>query len=299
MISIVIPSYKRLPSLKKCLESVISQMMEGMELIVVDDFSQDGTQEYLSDMACRYSFMKVTSNPKNCGVNYSRNRGVELASKKFIFFLDNDDSMTEGSMVFIMKTIMAQPQIKHFLFLVSDREEEFRSLTDIRKVYYEEWVSGRVTGDFTHVILSAVIKKYPFFEQFRLFEHLNWLRVKKETSPQLLVPFVAVNRDRDRSDSLTASAKLKNVSVIRAKFESEKVYYSMYHDDLKKHNPKALSTGLLYDIALGIACNHKGDCNTLITYADKGYIKVLGRLMMMMPSSLLLYIVTKGSAFKG
>lgn len=299
MISIVIPTYKRLSSLKKCLDSVISQAAPGMELVVVDDFSQDGTKEYLQELAGRYSFVKPSFNPKNCGVNYSRNRGIELASQKFILFLDNDDELIQGSLQQVEQTIRTYPGTSHFLFMVSDRTEEFKELQEVKKVHYEEWIGGRIAGDFTHVILSAVIKKYPFFEEFRLYEHLNWLRVKKETSPQLLVPLVVAQRERDRSDSLTASAKLKNVSVIQSKFEAEKVYYAMYHDDLKKHNPKSMSTGLLHAIALGVACSRKNDCKKIIRYTDKGWIKMLGALLLLMPSSLLRYGVIRYSAMKG
>ena len=299
MISIVIPTYKRLPSLKKCLESVVGQATEGMELIVVDDFSQDGTKDYLLELAGRYPFVKPSFNPRNCGVNYSRNRGIELASKKFILFLDNDDELVPGSLLRVEQTIKTYPAAKHFLFMVSDRTEEYKDLKEVRKVQYEEWIGGKIAGDFTHVILSSVIKKYPFFEEFRLYEHLNWLRVKKETSPQLLVPIVVAQRERDRSDSLTASAKLKNKSVIQSKFEAEKVYYSMYHDDLKKHNPKSLSTSLLHAIALGVACSRKGDCKKIIGYAGNNWVKMAGRLIMLMPSPLLLYGVTKYSAMKG
>ncbi|MBE7170896.1 MAG: glycosyltransferase family 2 protein [Williamsia sp.] len=299
MISIVIPTYKRLSSLQKCLQSVISQMTEEMELVVVDDFSQDGTKEYLQDLAGRYPAMKVSSNPQNQGVNYSRNRGIELVTKKFILFLDNDDELVEGSLQKVQQTLRRFSTTKHFLFLVSDRAGEFKDIQEEKKIYYEEWIGGKVSGDFTHVVLSEVMKKYPFFEEFRLYEHLNWLRIKKETSPQLMIPFVVAERDRDRSDSLTASAKLKNKSVIQSKFEAEKVYYSMYHADLRKHNPKSLTTNLLHTIALGMACNRKGDCETMIRYTDKNWIKVLGRLIMLMPSSLLLYGVTRYSALKG
>lgn len=299
MISIVIPTYKRLSSLKKCLDSVISQATGGMELIVVDDFSQDGTREYLLELASRHPFIKPSFNPKNCGVNYSRNRGVELVSEKFILFLDNDDELIPGSLQQVEQTLEAHPATKHFLFMVSDRTEEYKDLHDVKKVYYEEWVGAKIAGDFTHVILSSVMKKYPFFEEFRLYEHLNWLRVKKETSPQLLVPTVVAQRERDRSDSLTASAKLKNVAVIRSKFEAEKVYYAMYHEDLKKHNPRSLSTGMLHAIALGVACSCKSDCRTMIRYASKGWVKVMGGLMILMPSSLLRYGVTRYSALKG
>lgn len=298
MISIVIPTYNRVSSLKKCIESIIPQYYEGLEVIVTDDYSTDETKQYLQGLK-EHSFIKIIYNKENRGVNFSRNRGIEIATRKFILFLDSDDEMIPGSLQQIKETIAANPDTKQFLFVVSDRAEDFRNVTETRKIQYEDWVNGNVSGDFTHVVLAQIMKKYLFFEEFRMFEHLNWLRVKKETAPQLLVPIITTQRERDRSDSLTTSGKLKNVSVIKSRFEAEKLYYSLYHKDLHRYNPGALTFKLIETIVLGVACNQRKASRTLIPFADKLHIKLLGNAILMLPSSLLKYGIIKYSAMKG
>lgn len=297
MISIVIPTYNRVSSLKTCIESILPQYYDGLEIIIIDDHSTDSTQHYLEELK-QYQFIKIVTNSVNRGVNYSRNRGIEKVTKKFILFLDSDDELTEGSLDKIRNKVEENSEIKHFLFIVSDRVDDFKHLAETRVVQYGDWVSGNIFGDFTHVVYADVMKKFLFFEQFRMYEYLNWLRIKKETSPQLLVPLVTTQRERDRSDSLTASGKLKNVSVIKSRFESEKLYYSLYHKDLSRYNPKSLTYKLIETILLGVACDQKRECRSLIHYASKLHIKILGSLVMLLPSSFLKYGIIKYSSLK-
>lgn len=298
MISIVIPAYNRVSSLKKCVESILPQQYEGLEVIIIDDCSTDATKQYMEGLK-QYAFITTIYNKENRGVNYTRNRGIEAAAQKFILFIDSDDELIPGSIEKVKEAITAHPETKHFLFVVSDRADHFRHLTDIKQISYEDWVSGAVSGDFTHVLLAETMKKYLFFEEFRMFEHLNWLRVKKETAPQLLIPVLTTQRERDRSDSLTTSGKLKNVSVIQSRFEAEKLYYSLYHKDLNLYNPKSLTFKLVETISLGVACNQRQACRSLIGYANGAHIKFLGNLIMMLPSSFLKFGIIKYSGMKG
>ncbi len=298
MISIVIPTYNRLETLKRCIESILTQKSDDLEVIVIDDCSKDSTRDYLIQVNRIHPFIKVIINEKNYGVNYSRNRGIELASKKYIFFLDSDDALAKDALVKVQDTLVSHPGTSHFLFVVSDRAEFFKSLVKPEEVKYEDWVSGRVGLDYTHVVLAEILKKFLFFEQFRMFEHLNWLRVKKETSPQLLVPLVAVERERDRSDSLLTLSRLKDVSSVKTKFEAQKLYYNLYHQDLKRYNPRALSFSLIEAVLLGVASKSKVDSHSLIKYADKLYVRCIGFAILLMPSFLARYIVINYSGIK-
>lgn len=298
MISIVIPTYKRLAALKRCVESILPQVFDGLEIVIIDDFSQDETSAYMEGLKTKYPFVKCIFNSKNQGVNFSRNRGIELASKKFVLFLDSDDEFMPGSLWKVKQTLETFPNTKHFLFIVSDRQEEFRSLVKVKEVQYETWVNGSTSGDFTHVVLTSIMKKYLFFEEFRMYEHLNWLRIKRETSPQLLVPIVVALRERDRADSLTVNSRLQNIAVIQSKFESEKMYYNLYHADLSKYNPKSLTFQLIHTMVLGAACRQKRASRSLLNYASKAHIKLLGSLLMLIPSSFLQFGIIKYSSMK-
>jgi len=298
VISVVIPTFNRADSLNNCIESVMQQRFSGLEIIVIDDGSSDCTAELLDKFKKRYTNMIVISNPANFGVNYSRNRGIEQASGKFILFLDSDDRLADGCLSRICDTINSSPASTHFLFWVSDRLEESRNVAHYRHIYYEDWIKATIAGDFTHVVAADVMKRTLFFEKFRMYEYLNWLRVFKTTSPQLLAPYIAAERERNRPDSLTTASRLRDISVIKGKFESKQAYYALHHKDLLLFHPKALSKKLLTAVMLGVACNRKKDSYRLLKYSDRLMIKLAGSLILLIPPFLLRKFIIAWSALK-
>lgn len=299
MLSIVIPTYNRIDSLRHCINSVLQQLCQGLEIIIIDDGSTDGTVDYLRTIKENYqNNMVVIINPGNFGVNYSRNRGIERATKEFILFLDSDDELAPGCLRHIINTVKNNTVKTHFLFLVSDRANEFESLEQSMQIHYSDWIKGAIGSDFIHLVSSAIMKQHLFFEQFRMFEYLNWLRVKKLTTPQLLIPLIASIRKRDRPDSLTRAGRLRHISVIQSKFEARQLYYNLYHKDLQCFHSKALTKKLLGAILLGVACKKKKDCYRLIQYANKPAIKLAGSLLLLLPSLFIRKMIITWSSMK-
>ena len=80
LISTVGATFNRAAFLEEVLPSVLQQKVENMELIVVDDGSQDNTEESLS----RFSSVIYFSLPENRGVSFARNYGVRKTSGRYI-----------------------------------------------------------------------------------------------------------------------------------------------------------------------------------------------------------------------
>ncbi|WP_413162530.1 glycosyltransferase family 2 protein [Capilliphycus salinus ALCB114379] len=88
-VSVIIPTYNRLPMLKEALDSIFSQDYPGeVETIVIDDNSQDGTSEFI---AREYPDIHLISLKQNGGAAAARNRGLSVAKGRYIAFLDSDD----------------------------------------------------------------------------------------------------------------------------------------------------------------------------------------------------------------
>lgn len=92
-VSVIIPTYNRLPMLKEAVDSVLAQNYEDMELIVVDDGSTDGTGEAMKGYGGR---VRLVQFPSNKGVSAARNKGILNARGKYIAFLDSDDLWVKG-----------------------------------------------------------------------------------------------------------------------------------------------------------------------------------------------------------
>ena len=90
-VSVVIPVYNVEKYLRPCLDSVIKQTLQDLEIICVDDASPDSCPQILDEYAERDPRMIVIHLPKNSQQAYARNRGMEIASGKYLYLLDSDD----------------------------------------------------------------------------------------------------------------------------------------------------------------------------------------------------------------
>ena len=94
LVSVIIPVYNGEEFIKETLESVLAQNVDDMEVIVVDDCSEDGTEEAVKSLGDpRINYFK---NDRRIERSESRNKGFKLSQGMYIFFLDHDDRWKEG-----------------------------------------------------------------------------------------------------------------------------------------------------------------------------------------------------------
>ena len=90
LVSVIIPVYNIEPHLNQCLRSVVGQSLSEIEIICVDDGSTDRSPDILEEYAARDSrFHSIRQ--ENAGPGAARNRGMELATGRYLIFLDSDD----------------------------------------------------------------------------------------------------------------------------------------------------------------------------------------------------------------
>jgi glycosyltransferase involved in cell wall biosynthesis len=87
LVSVIIPTYNAGPYLLEAIESVLDQSFKDFEIIVVDDASDDDTEERLRPIADRIVYIRQN----HAGSAVARNRGILSASGRYIAFLDADD----------------------------------------------------------------------------------------------------------------------------------------------------------------------------------------------------------------
>lgn len=91
-VSVVIPTYNRRELLLRSVTSVLEQEFDDFELIVVDDASTDGTNEYLLRLGTEDSRLRPLLLDRHLGAPGAvRNRGMEVARAPLVAFLDSDD----------------------------------------------------------------------------------------------------------------------------------------------------------------------------------------------------------------
>lgn len=90
-VSVVIPNFNRVGLLSSAIESVLNQTYTNLEIIIIDDFSTDGSQKLIKQLEKKYKNVFGIFSFKNRGANYCRDLGVIKSTGEIISFLDSDD----------------------------------------------------------------------------------------------------------------------------------------------------------------------------------------------------------------
>lgn len=92
LISVIIPAYNVEQYLARCLDSVLNQTYQKLEVIVIDDGSTDGTGAIADAYAEKDPRVRVV-NQKNSGSSCARERGIAIAAGSYVAFVDSDDEI--------------------------------------------------------------------------------------------------------------------------------------------------------------------------------------------------------------
>ena len=107
-LSIIIPIFNVEDTLHRCLESVLSQTDERIEVILIDDGSTDSSGQIAEEMTagkgnCRLIYQT------NKGLSAARNAGIEVATGDYLTFVDSDDFVAEGTYDALLAVVAAHP----------------------------------------------------------------------------------------------------------------------------------------------------------------------------------------------
>jgi glycosyltransferase involved in cell wall biosynthesis len=107
LVSVVIPAYNAAKTITRAINSVLAQSYHSIEVIVVDDGSNDDTTECLKSFGKNVSLISQA----NKGVSAARNRGVQAAKGEWIAFLDADDEWHPRKLEFQIQYLNVLPNL--------------------------------------------------------------------------------------------------------------------------------------------------------------------------------------------
>lgn len=104
-VSIIIPVYNAVRFLPECMHSIEEQKYKRLEVIFVNDCSTDESLEQLSFLSKSSGLdIIILNNTKNGGTAFSRNEGLKAASGDYVFFMDDDDTITDDCIELLAKS---------------------------------------------------------------------------------------------------------------------------------------------------------------------------------------------------
>jgi glycosyltransferase involved in cell wall biosynthesis len=96
-VSVIMPVYNTSEYLRDAIDSIVSQSLKNIELIITDDGSTDSSPEIIREYAGRYEYISVITQI-NSGQAVARNVAIKIAKGDYIYFMDSDDILDTGAL---------------------------------------------------------------------------------------------------------------------------------------------------------------------------------------------------------
>lgn len=170
MISVIVPVYNSVKSLRHCVQAIENQTYPNWELILVDDGSSDGSAELCDKLAAENAGIQVIHKP-NGGVSSARNAGIDAAKGEYITFCDSDDYLEPDYLENLVHTAKSNPDCGHIWCCfqtvssdnqknatpnyVSDKDVLFFTISDYTKLH-ELWLD---TAPWNKLYQAGLIKE--------------------------------------------------------------------------------------------------------------------------------------------
>lgn len=204
LVSVVIPTYNCARYIGDALKSVAMQSYSDIEIVVVDDGSDDKTQDAIaaSGVSCRYVL-----NERKKGPSGARNQGIEMCSGQFIAFLDADDGWLPNKLAVQIPALQADATLSALGGRMVPWEGDAvdaRFDSEIRRYSFDEMIVRNRLCTPTVVVRRDAIDRVGWFdEDLKLSEDFElWLRLSKNgTVARVETPLA---RFRQRSEGLSA-----------------------------------------------------------------------------------------------
>lgn len=179
-VSVIIPVFNRVYSLKDAIESIFCQSYLDYEIIVVDDCSKKEVQKSLTPYFNRIIYLR---NEKNMGVSFSRNLGIKHSNGEFIAFLDSDDLWLNFKL-----SLQLREMGKKYAMVCHTNEFWFKKNRFVNQGYKHKRYGGFILDrilDICRISPSSILIHKSVFEKSGLFDESMrvcedydlWLRI--------------------------------------------------------------------------------------------------------------------------
>lgn len=176
LVSVIIPTYNREKLIIRSVESVLNQTYENLELIVVDDCSNDNTVDILTSVTD--SRIRIVKLEKNSGACVARNRGIMEANGDYIAFQDSDDVWREEKLAYQMNAIK---RYNADICVCQMERVGFREKNGIYPdmedgiVEYKKIVGSFIASTQTIVAKREVFDSCKFDSQIKRMQDYDWI----------------------------------------------------------------------------------------------------------------------------
>lgn len=177
LVSIIVPIYNAEKYLNECIDSLLVQDYENIEVVLVNDGSLDSSEEICLEYAKKDKRVKYCPKP-NGGVSSARNHGISNAEGKYIFFIDADDYLANDVISSLVKNTKSNKLISVKHKLIFDSLEKNVNLNSSYKS--EEFIVNMLNGVndgfiWGYLFDAKIVKEICFDEKTYYLEDMLFL----------------------------------------------------------------------------------------------------------------------------
>ena len=174
-LSVIVPVFNTAATLRRCVSSILSQQVDGLELILVDDGSTDGSSALCDELASAHDCIRVIHR-ENGGLSVARNTGIDAAKGKWITFVDSDDELTPDTLEPNLELTSADIDLVEFPVTVhygapNVYNLDFKPVTISGGKVFQHWI---ISGGYTHCYAWNKIYRASLFDGIRFPEKENF-----------------------------------------------------------------------------------------------------------------------------
>lgn len=247
--SIILPSYNRAHKITKALNSVINQSYQNWELIIVDNFSTDNTEQLIKSYSNKkISLYKINNNGI---IAQSRNLGIEKSKGNYLSFLDSDDWWEPKKLELVNKSINDGYEfIYHNHNIVRTKglikKRKFVSQKLIQPIFNNLILKGPSFATSSVSLSKKCFEQIgKFDESFELIAWEDWdawLRYSKNNDKFFHLDYVLSNITQDDENYLNQERQIKNLKSFSKKYIPANIehpnwyYYTLFINYYNKRN---------------------------------------------------------------
>ena len=161
LVSVICPSFNSELFLERSIDSVLNQSYANLELIIIDDFSNDNSRNIIEKKSKQDPRIIKIFNSENLGPALSRNKGIKKAKGRFIAFLDADDLWYKQKLKIQLKFMIKKrlkfsygPYIK-----VNEVGEKLNEVHPEKSMTYAKLLEGNKIGCLTAIYDTKALRK--------------------------------------------------------------------------------------------------------------------------------------------
>ena len=228
-VSVIIPYYKNLKYIFKCVQSIYKQNYKNLEIILVYDDNNKSDLRVIKKKFGKYKNFKIFMNHKNLGVSMSRNKGINKAKGYYIAFLDSDDFWKKNKLKKQIKFM--EKNSLDFSFTAYDILKSNKVFKKkIKTTYtYQDLLKKCDIGLSTVIIKSKLINIGNFPNLRTQEDFALWLKyLKNGVKAKGVNESLSVWRDTPNSLSSNIFQKLKDSFIVYYHYENKNFLESIF-----------------------------------------------------------------------